>query len=609
MKKTGKGSLLAKIAGVSAVFIFIVVLVLTGYGVWQMRQTCSLVADDLVQDEVKSDLAALQYRIADQYGDLSLSGKSLLDSRGQALDGRYDMVDAFSKEMNVVATIFVRDGDDFRRLITSIVDTAGKRAVGTMLGKGSAAYKPVMAGQTYVGKARILGKQYITVYAPVFDSSKSNVIGIDFAGVEISTVNQAIDQRSKVSAITMILISLALLVISVILTMLVFRRVIIKPVRKIQAGLKTMADGDLTGHVSIANNDEIGEIGRSLDQTTDSIKGLLSKIEAHAQSLSGVGQNLAASTAETAAAINEMTANIEAIKSRIVNQSASVTETNASMEKLTGNLQQLDGQVDKQGQSISQSSAAIEEMTASIQSVVQTLQANTESVENLAKAADVGKESVSGVLADIQEISKESESLLEINAVMQNIASQTNLLSMNAAIEAAHAGEAGKGFAVVADEIRKLAENSSEQSKTISNALKKIKGSIDKITGSTGAVLENFEAIEEGVKTVSNHAANIHGAMEEQSTGSQQILEVIKSLNEISAQVKDSSKAMLEESGQVIKESQNLESATAEISNGITEMATGAEQINTAVSQVNSVSTENKQHIDTLRSEVAKFKV
>ncbi|MDR0723154.1 MAG: methyl-accepting chemotaxis protein, partial [Treponema sp.] len=145
----------------------------------------------------------------------------------------------------------------------------------------------------------------------------------------------------------------------------------------------------------------------------------------------------------------------------------------------------------------------------------------------------MGRTGLQEVANDIQEIERESAGLLEINAVMENIASQTNLLSMNAAIEAAHAGEAGKGFAVVADEIRKLAESSSEQSKTISTVLNKIKESINKITTSTAEVLLNFEAINEGVKTVTDQETTVRNAMEEQGIGSKAILESIASLNEI----------------------------------------------------------------------------
>ena len=153
---------------------------------------------------------------------------------------------------------------------------------------------------------------------------------------------------------------------------------------------------------------------------------------------------------------------------------------------------------------------------------------------------------MSNVATDIREIARESESLLEINSVMQNIASQTNLLSMNAAIEAAHAGESGRGFAVVADEIRKLAESSSQQSKTISGVLKKIKSSIDKITRSTDNVMSKFGAIEGGVRVVAEQENGILNAMTEQGAGSAQIMQAIAQLNDITGQVKDDARQMVE---------------------------------------------------------------
>jgi methyl-accepting chemotaxis protein len=248
-------------------------------------------------------------------------------------------------------------------------------------------------------------------------------------------------------------------------------------------------------------------------------------------------------------------------------------------------------------------------MLANIQSVTQTLVRNTDNVRNLADSSGVGRTGLEEVAADIQEIARESEGLLEINAVMENIASQTNLLSMNAAIEAAHAGEAGKGFAVVADEIRKLAESSGEQSKTISGVLKKIKESIDKITRSTQEVLNKFETIDEEVRTVSDQEATIRNAMEEQGQGSQQILEAVSRLNEITGGVKRSSEEMNVGSKDVIKTSRTLESITQEITNGMNEMAAGAEQINVAVARVNTISGTNKENINVLVQEVSRFKV
>jgi methyl-accepting chemotaxis protein len=312
---------------------------------------------------------------------------------------------------------------------------------------------------------------------------------------------------------------------------------------------------------------------------------------------------------ETAAAINQITANIQSIKVRVINQSASVTETNATMEQITENITKLNNHVEKQTVSVSQSSSAIEEMLANIQSVTQTLVKNADNVQDLSAASEIGRNGLQEVAVDIQEIAKESEGLLEINSVMENIASQTNLLSMNAAIEAAHAGEAGKGFAVVADEIRKLAESSGEQSKTISTVLKKIKTSIDKITLSTDNVLARFEVIDGGVRTVSEQEENIRNAMEEQGQGSQLILESIGQVNEVTQLVQGGSMEMLEGSKEVIRESKNLEKVTQEIAGGMNEMAAGSDQINVAIHRVNELTGQNRENIDMLMKEVAKFKV
>jgi methyl-accepting chemotaxis protein len=221
----------------------------------------------------------------------------------------------------------------------------------------------------------------------------------------------------------------------------------------------------------------------------------------------------------------------------------------------------------------------------------------------------VGRTGLQDVATDIQEIARESEGLMEINGVMQNIASQTNLLSMNAAIEAAHAGDAGKGFAVVADEIRKLAESSGVQSKTISNVLKKIKSSIDKITKSTENVLNRFGAIDSSVRTVAQQEEVIRNAMEEQGEGSKQVLQSAGDLNGITQQVKSGSEEMLEGSREVMNESRNLEKMTQEITSGMNEMASGADQINVAVSHVNEISGKNREGIETLIREVSRFKV
>ena len=445
----------------------------------------------------------------------------------------------------------------------------------------------------------------ISIYTPIRNSRGEIVglVGCDFDGEPLYNTIRA-------GQIQTIIISGVSIIIGLIL-MITFLRKIFSRLSHINAILKeiSLGEGDLTRRIDVDKEDEIGELSNNFNMTLDKIKNLVLVIKYESENLHGIGNDLTSNMQQTAVAISNITANIQGIKEMASGQSASVYQTHSTMENVTANIEMLGKNVEAQSESVSESSSAIEEMLANVQSVTKTLIRNAENVDELIKVSEQGRNSLQKVTNDIQEIARESEGLLEINAVMENISSQTSLLSMNAAIEAAHAGETGKGFAVVAGEIRKLATDSAAQSKTISDVLKRIKTAIDTITNSTNTVLENFEAIEQRVKTVSEQETNIRTAMEEQGQGSQKILQAVSKMNEETQMVKKSSDEMLKGSGKVITESQNLENAALEISNGMNEMASGANNINIAVDYVNGISNKTREHIETLFGEVSKFKV
>jgi len=610
-RKAGHVGLLIKLSSISIAFILLAISILSYISIRSVQASSLETAVLMGKNKLTGDIVHFAHRLSTEYGQLSLKGDDLEGQNGVSLKYNYELIDELSVDLGIVATVFVRDGDDYRRISTSIVDSAGKRAVDTFLGKGSAAYPAIQSGKGYSGQAVILGKNYLTEYRPVFAANSKDAIGILFIGNEMTAIADLIAANTARQIKTIAFIAVVLLLASVVVNALSYNLILIRPINSASIMLKEIAEGegDLTKRLTVSSRDEIGTMALYFNETLDKIKSLIVVIKKEASNLSTIGNDLASNMTQTAAAINQITANIQSIKGRVINQSASVTETNATMEQVIGNINKLNGHVENQSRNVSQASSAIEEMVANISSVTNTLVNNSVNVKTLKEASEVGHSGLQEVAADIQEVARESEGLLEINAVMENIASQTNLLSMNAAIEAAHAGDSGKGFAVVADEIRKLAESSSEQSKTIGTVLKKIAESIKKITISTESVLKRFEAIETSVRTVSDQEENIRNAMEEQGQGSKQVLQSASSLSELTRQVKSGSEEMLNGSQEVMKESHNLEKATQEITSGMNEMATGADQVNVAVHHVNEISAKNREGINTLMREVSRFKI
>ncbi len=248
-------------------------------------------------------------------------------------------------------------------------------------------------------------------------------------------------------------------------------------------------------------------------------------------------------------------------------------------------------------------------MVANIASITQTLEKTNRAIKDLSTATEDGRETVVNSNLVTQKIAEESGSLLEASSVIQHIASQTNLLAMNAAIEAAHAGDAGKGFAVVADEIRKLAEESSAQGQNITATLKNLSSEIEMLSDAAKRAEEKFSVIFTLSGDVNNMSSRLMEAMREQENGSKEVLDAIQEINAVTAEVSIGSGEMLKGGEKIAGEMQKLDSLTCEITKSMNEMAAGAVQINNAVQDVNEVTQKNSLSIESLAGELGKFKV
>ena len=409
---------------------------------------------------------------------------------------------------------------------------------------------------------------------------------------------------------SMIVIGIMILLIALVIVFFV-ARAIIKPINVAVSALQNIAqgEGDLTVRLPVVGNDEITDMAEYFNKTIAKIGASIQQVGVNSNTMEEIGDELASNMTETASAVNQISANIDGVKQQAMTQAASVTETAATIEEIVRTIKQLNGSIETQAASVAQSSSSVEQMVANIASIGQTLGKTDEVIRSLTTATGDGKATLVTSNTVTQKIAEESGSLMEASSVIQHIASQTNLLAMNAAIEAAHAGEAGKGFAVVADEIRKLAEDSAMQGKTITATLKTLSGEIETLSASSKTVEEKFNAIFTLAEQVKEMSARLTEAMREQENGSKEVLTAIKSINTVTIEVQAGSEEMLKGGEGVASEMQKLDSLTRIITDSMNEMASGAVQINNAVQEVSEITQRNKRSIQNLAQEVSKFKV
>ena len=452
-----------------------------------------------------------------------------------------------------------------------------------------------------VGYYNYKGNSYIASYATMKTTDWSVVIR-----APVSEFMGTVDALR----ISMIGIGAVILVIALVIVFFV-AHAMVKPIKVVVTALKDIAqgEGDLTVRLPVHGNDEVTDLSEYFNETIAKIGKSIQSVGVNSNTMEEIGDELASNMTETASAVNQISANIDGVKQQAMTQAASVTETAATIEEIVRTIKQLNNSIETQAASVAQSSSSVEQMVANIASIGQTLDKTDEVIKKLTGATGDGKATLVTSNSVTQKIAEESGSLMEASSVIQHIASQTNLLAMNAAIEAAHAGEAGKGFAVVADEIRKLAEESSMQGKTITATLKTLGGEIETLSASSKTVEAKFNAIFTLAEQVKEMSARLTEAMREQENGSKEVLTAIKSINTVTVEVQAGSEEMLKGGEGVAQEMQKLDGLTRIITESMNEMASGAVQINNAVQEVSEITQKNKRSIEALAEEVGKFKV
>lgn len=373
--------------------------------------------------------------------------------------------------------------------------------------------------------------------------------------------------------------------------------------------IQQLSNKDLTVRAALKNNDEIGDIGKAVDTMVLQFDEFVGKIKEGAIKVEETNQSLVSAANETSAATREMAVSIESVYNNLQQHNEFIKTTITSVDDMMKVTENIRNHIESQSSAVAESSASVEEMVSSINSVSSSSERAEETSKKLADIAREGGDKIKKTVKAIQDVQTASTKIAEAIGGISRIAATTNLLSMNASIEAAHAGDAGKGFAVVAEEIRKLAVDSADEAKTIKQ---NVKETIEKIEHGTKLSEEAGKAFDEimvDIQDTVNIIIEISSAMSEQRAGAQEILKSMEHLVILSTDIKNAVSQETEGSTRVMEATSKLNQVAQEILSAASEQKAGSTEIMKAMETLMSIAQKNTDIVNEFNKRIGEYKV
>ncbi len=341
-----------------------------------------------------------------------------------------------------------------------------------------------------------------------------------------------------------------------------------------------LAEGNLTGkRLPTMSRDEFGELIDSCNETRTYLRTLAEGVKSAVNEARSTGASLTTAATETGNALSNIRDGADEVDRSMKAMTKEVGEARGLLESLTGNIVSVVAHIDEQAAMSEESTAALTQMTASVNTINSVTRERLVAAEILSEHSNKGSENLDRTLQAVNQIHQGINTIMEITELIAAVAGQTNLLAMNAAIEAAHAGDAGRGFAVVADEIRKLAENTGENSRRINDAVAGIIDSIRRSSELGGDTAEIFESMGSELDTLVGSLKEIETGVAELGVGTEEVMGSMIDLREHSQGLRENAGEMRRETdgvGEVMEKLDGASGEALEAGNGISSRSKSA---------------------------------